>query len=166
MKGDINFRGSLIDHELARARDVRLSRLIARHHEQQTKAKEYTNLIIVAGYAAFFTLLAAVGADIGPRARCASAVLIAVSLMGFICWEVVGMWLRAQTDAKFDELIAPRIEFPAGFEERWDMAVGEVTVDYHRYRAVWPWVLSFVVVTGLSGAAILAGAALAKVLSA
>ncbi|QIF82567.1 hypothetical protein [Brevundimonas sp. 'scallop'] len=144
-----------------RARDARIDRLQARHLDAVSKGKDYTNFVIAAGYAAFFGLWAGVASDIGVRPRCAAAALMGVSLMMFIGWEILSMYQRGKAAKAFNDLcfdVLPRDEF----EQKWDAAIATEHRISNWYIRAWTWVLWPTVATGLSGAAILAGAAAAK----
>lgn len=156
-----SLKGDFLDQAKDRARDRRLDRLVARHAEQMNRAKEYTNIIIVAGYAAFFGLWAGIAQDIDVRARATAAALLTLSLMAFISWEIISMYYRAESHKPFNELLL-QTPYESEFEDSWDAAVAANERIYNRYIKAWPWFLIISVFTGLCGAAILFGAAAAK----
>lgn len=154
-------QGELLNETRDRIRDARISRLVTRHAEAQAKAKEYTNFVIVAGYAAFFALWSGVASDLPSQPRCASAALIGVSLLVFIGWEITTMVARDAADRPFDDICYD--VYPTDdFEGRWERAAAAAARIHNRYRKAWPWVLGVSIVTGLGGAAILTGTAAAK----
>lgn len=160
---DLNLKGEFLDGVRDRERDARLNRLVARHGELTARSRDYANFILVAGYAAFFALWADVAQDVGLIARCATVVLLGLSLIVFIAWELAGMVLRVKAEKPF-AVIRDDVGYEEGFEDRWDAAVAESVRLHAPYQLCWPWVLGFTIVTGMGGAAILTGAALAKVL--
>lgn len=63
------------------------------------RASAFTNIVIVVGYAGFFTSWHSLGSLGFPRWHAAAAMFVLVSAMGFACWEVfkmviVGIYFR------------------------------------------------------------------------
>ena len=57
----------------------------------QSNATAYTNLVLVAGYAGFFTFWATLSSKLPPWLYVVTGLLIIVSLLAFIGWEVTKM---------------------------------------------------------------------------
>ena len=159
----LTIQGDYIGDLEARSRDARLNRLVARHGEVMGKARDYTNIIIVAGYVAFFTLWAGIADDLDVLVRCLTAGLLGLSLVVFVGWEIAGMVIRVIAERPFGEL-DPTDHYPGDFEERWDRAMAVSIRMQRQYITAWPWVLGVSAGPGLAGGALLAGAAFARVL--
>src|SRR5690606_4600684 len=78
-----------------------------------SQAQAYTNLILVAGYAGFFAIWTQLGADMTRATKFWSGLLIALSVAGFIAWEVYGMIQRSRSMLG----IARAVNDPARFEQ-------------------------------------------------
>ena len=154
-------RGDFLDEVRDRARDARIGRHVAFQAERETKAKEYTNFVIVAGYAAFFALWSGIASDLTVRMRCVTVAMMAVSLIVFIGWEILTMVVRGRSAAAFNK-ISFDVEPNDDFDTQWDLARAEAARIEHRYHALWPWFLGTSVVTGMAAAAVLAGAAISR----
>lgn len=85
-------------------------------HESMAAATSYTNVIMVAGYAALFALWAQMsGTGPGkftPLTSFAAAICMSVSVLAFIGWEIFGMTLRATVNNRIAQALndAPRFE--------------------------------------------------------
>lgn len=62
-----------------------------------SQAQAYTNLIMVAGYAGYFTLWGFIRDYLTRATEFWSALLLSVSLSGFVLWEVYCMYCRSQS---------------------------------------------------------------------
>lgn len=85
--------------------------------ESMSAATSYTNVIMVAGYAALFALWAQMsGHEVGkftPLTSLAAAVCMSLSVLAFIGWEIFGMTLRSTVNIS----IAKAVNDPPRFEE-------------------------------------------------
>jgi hypothetical protein len=61
------------------------------------KAAAYNNLIIIAGYAAFFAVWANVKTYLGQREMFYAALFMTISLVCFVVWETTKMFITAKT---------------------------------------------------------------------
>lgn len=163
MTDDFNFKSEAPLGEMFDAdREARLDRLLNRYSEAINRGKEYTNVIILGGYAAFFALWSTVAGDIGPAARCMAGGLLSVSALVFISWEVLQMYVHAQERSDFAAIIDFKGPYPSDFDRKWSALQAR---EYRRLAGLQKWwltVLTISVATGLPGGAILAGAALAR----
>ncbi len=71
----------------------------------QSNHVSYTNLIIVAGYAAFFTFWSTIKNDLPEWLFSVSGLLIIISLIIFIAWEVTKMVLGALNFRKVEHYL-------------------------------------------------------------
>ncbi|WP_158811993.1 hypothetical protein [Beijerinckia sp. L45] len=69
------------------------------------KAEAYTKAIILAGYAGLFGLWSFAQTSLTPREIDIVAVLLGVSLISFVTWEIFVMRQRAITHAKFNQIV-------------------------------------------------------------
>lgn len=125
------------------------------------KARDYTNVIIVAGYAAFFGIWAGLVHDVPAWVRLAAGGLMAVSLLLFVSWELLVMHRRVASGARLGAVLKD-IAYPADFEAAWDEAVAENARRDLRLARFWPLIFYPTCATGLIGGGILGFAALAQ----
>ena len=87
-------------------------------HESISAATNYSNVILVVGYAGLFALLAQFsGTGSGkftPATSFFAAIFLALSAMLFVGWEIFGMTLRSYANIK----IAQSLNQPSQFEAR------------------------------------------------
>lgn len=85
--------------------------------ESMSAATNYTNVIMVAGYAALFALWAQMsGQGVGkftPLTSMTAAISLSLSVLAFIGWEIFGMILRSRVNLN----IVRAINDPPRFEE-------------------------------------------------
>lgn len=85
-------------------------------HESMAAATNYTNVIMVAGYAALFALWVQMsGTGSGkftPLTSFAAAICMSVSVLAFIGWEIFGMTVRSTVNNRIAQALndAPRFE--------------------------------------------------------
>ncbi len=116
------------------------------------KAAAYTNIIIVAGYVAFFTVWSNMKTTLSEREMLLSAFCITLSLIFFIFWEVGKMIINSQSLRGLIEVInAPPDQFGQKLQEQ---QKAEQRLNINLIRA-WFVVLSLTVVPGLIGAGVL-----------
>lgn len=167
MTDDMNFTlrgGELIDDAAERSRNRRWDRIIARYGEQIARGKDYTNVVVLAGYAAFFALWGGVAADIGPVLRCLAGALLIASATVFVIHEISGMYAQATSTSDFGDLLDIQEAYPSDFEDRWDaMRAAQEKRTAWLYR-LWKPCFLFSVTTGVGGAGILAVAMVIKVM--
>lgn len=126
--------------------------------EVLSKARDYSNFIIVAGYAAFFGLWAGMAKDLPPSVRLAIGGLMTVSICGFIGWELVSMHQRMRSGARLAQTLTES-RYPVDFDERWDRALAQNSRGDLRLMGIWPWIYYPTCVTGLVAGLALAAAA-------
>ena len=168
---DLNFTaastGALFDMEAEGERiraDILLERerCIERLHYltgAYTKGREYTQMIVAAGYVAFGALWAGVAKDVPPAARLISGGLLGVSLLLFVAWEIYKMWANQREGWRIGNAItgaASREELAAKIRE----ADAEITFQDAITDRIWPWFFYPSLVSALVGSVILTGAAL------
>jgi uncharacterized membrane protein len=119
-----------------------------------SQAQAYTNLILVAGYAGFFAMWSQVGEDLTKVSRFWSGLLIAISLSGFILWEIYGMIVRSRAMLEIGRAVAE--------PERYEQLIKEQRLKQRdrviKIGRVWIMVLSFIALTGFGSIAIMISA--------
>jgi hypothetical protein len=108
-----------VDHDKLSARyGIAAGRLAAMEQseflEQQRRhlgetfkhASSYANVIVLAGYAAFFALWTSAQAYLHPQLASLTALLMTVSCSIFVLWTVGGMVLTATSLAGYDEALS------------------------------------------------------------
>jgi hypothetical protein len=117
----------------------------------------YNQIIVIGGYAAFFSIWSAFSKDIDRTVVLSSGVLILVSLIVYVTWTVVGMYQLTRRNIEATSTFAEGVE---GFEER--IQTVEVAAQ-QRSRSLlkfWRPVVWASGLTGFAAAALLSGAAL------
>ena len=116
------------------------------------KASSYSNLIIMAGYALFFTFWSNIRGEIGAVWGNRSAALVIVSALVFILWEIAGMISSSLLFKKLYDLgkVAP---------DRFQAEAERVRKETEKFQARWArwWILELIltIVPGFLGAFIL-----------
>jgi hypothetical protein len=83
-------------------------------------ATAYDNVILLAGYAAFFGLWAGVSGDVTPACRLITAALMGVSLFCYILWQIAQMWNRQRFEIKQADAIVELEHDPSKLLVRFD----------------------------------------------
>lgn len=161
---ELDLRVRLVDDVVGEQRAKRLDKLVTVHAQLYSQGRDYTNFILVAGYAAFFALWSGMAGDIASHLRLWSGGLMGVSLLLFISWELVVMYNRMLAGNRLATVLAPS-GYPDDFEARWDEAATAISRRELRSLRLWPYVFFPSVVTGLTGAAILGASAFIAVAS-
>jgi len=86
--------------------------------ESIAAATNYSNVIMVVGYASLFTLLVQMsGSEVGkftPLTSLAAAICLSVSVLAFLGWELFGMVIRSYVNIR----LAQAVNDPGQFEAR------------------------------------------------
>lgn len=166
---DLNFKGEFLHPEEA----VELANIQAALEQEKAvqhfnlavatyqKGREYTNFIIVAGYAAFFALWTDVAKDIDRESRLLSGGLLGLSLVLFIAWEIVKMATNAREGRLLSEAIwgASSRDDLANRSRNAERQINAADMFVHD---LWPAIFIPTVLSGLVGALVLVLAALTE----
>lgn len=165
----LNISGELLDAD--RARELALvevelheDKLIAELHYMvgvYAKGRDYTNVIMVAGYVALLTLWSGVAKDIAPVWRLSSGGLIAISLLAFLTWEVVKMVHLMNEGHVIGGALASKGS-RSDFAREIQWARDKLAMEEARLHDLWPAPFYIALISGLTGAALLAIACLSK----
>lgn len=83
------------------------------------KSAAYTNIIMAAGYAGFFTVWSNMKAYMSPAEMRVSAICMLVSLLVFVLWEVTKMILTSRNLHRLLEVLqSPQPEFDAKLKKQ------------------------------------------------
>ena len=116
------------------------------------KGSKYTNLIIVAGYASFFTFWSNVRNEVNIIDARLSVIYVVISVSFFIAWEILQMIVSSVTLQKLYKLNdVPPAEFKIQMEQR-KSAIKKSEASCGRF---WIYQLLITISFGFSGAAIL-----------
>jgi hypothetical protein len=115
------------------------------------KSSAYTNLIIIAGYVAYFSLWKEVKAFLPVKAMLISALLTAISALIFVLFEVSKMITGSFYFNRIGKELK-NIANPQNLIEKFQNEQQQFTVKQFR---IWVVALGFTLSTGLSGAGIL-----------
>lgn len=113
----------------------------------QTNAVAYTNLVIVAGYAAFFTFWGNLENNLPQWLHALSGLFILLSLLLFLAWEVTKMIWSAFHLRQLERQFHNRPPEP-NLISHFQQAVGTFE---RRINRLWIWFLVPTVVFGLAG---------------
>jgi hypothetical protein len=111
-------------------------------HESMAAATNYTNVIMVAGYAALFTLWVQMSGD-GPGkftrlTSFAAALSLSISVLAFVGWEIAGMVIRS----KVNIALARAVNNPAEFESRVREHREKMSALMRHFQPIWAVVIS------------------------
>jgi hypothetical protein len=116
------------------------------------KAAAYTNLIILAGYAAFFTVWSTMKARMSNTEMLIAAFCVTFSLVFFVFFEVARMVVSAKSLTGLAKVLkAPRQEFDQKLAEQ-ETAAQRLNISFIK---VWIVIMVLTVVPGLVAAAVL-----------
>jgi|GEM_PF-1243133 len=71
-----------------------------------TRARDYTNLLLGAGYAGFFGLWGLTKASLTPLTVFLSGALISLSLASFIAWELYNVWFNSRSSFRLGAAVS------------------------------------------------------------
>ena len=142
----------LVDKAQKNETDQRIDIMIKVASALYDKAVAYTNVIILAGYAAFFTVWSTMKAKMSHREMLVAAFCITFSLVFFVFWEVTKMIVNSKSlTGLLNVLKAPPQEFDQRLAEQ-QKADQRLNIRLLRF---WIVILVFTVVPGLIAAAVL-----------
>lgn len=119
-------------------------------------SSSYNQIVVLAGYAGFFTIWSAMSNALPRWLILFTGGLMAISLIVYVSWTVFGMILgRNQMQRMMNEIA----KGPDGFLERVQGAEAKGAIDANRYMRFWKPVLWLTGIPALTGASLLAGAA-------
>ncbi|QMW22888.1 hypothetical protein [Sandaracinobacteroides saxicola] len=126
-------------------------------------AKNYNNIIIVAGYAAFFALWSGVAGHMETQAKLWTVILMCVSLTSFIIWNVVLMIVQIEAVSLIGKAFKS-VDNEEVFLKAWQSAQNE-RYKYSVLSQKWLWAPTFYVslTTGLLAAVLLGYNALCEI---
>ncbi len=122
-------------------------------NRMQSGHAAYTNLVIAAGYAAYFTLWSTLKGDLPGWLYATSGLLITLSLMIFITWEIMKMIWSAVAFRNIENRLASRVANPEAVT-KWQQ---EILAFDRRVSRIWIWFLAPTVVFGLTSGLCLIG---------
>jgi predicted neutral ceramidase superfamily lipid hydrolase len=142
----------LVDKAQKNETDQRIDIMVKVASALYDKAVAYTNIIILAGYAAFFTVWSTMKAKMSHTEMLVVAFCITFSLVFFVFWEVTKMIVNSKSlKGLLNVLKAPRREFDQRLAEL-QKADQRLNIRLLRF---WIVILVFTVVPGLIAAAVL-----------
>jgi hypothetical protein len=109
-----------------------------------SQARAYTNVVLAAGYAGLFGLWSTFKDALPQQAKLLCGLLIATSLALFLCWELLGMFVRHRMLAGMTRLLSAGDAFEGLLENH---AAKERNLQI-RVLILWPYFLWPTIVTG------------------
>ena len=122
----------------------------------------YNQVVVLAGYAGFFTIWSAVREDIPHWLLLVSGLLMAASLIVYVGWTV---WSMILSRTGMQRLLNEIAKGPDGYLERVQAAEAKNITQVNAYMRLWKPVLWLSGAPALLGGLLLAGAAFASVIS-
>jgi hypothetical protein len=122
-------------------------------NRMQSGHAAYTNLVIAAGYAAYFTLWSTLKGDLPNWLYATSGLLITLSLLIFIAWEIAKMIWSAIAFRNIENRLASRAGSPEAIT-KWQQEI--LTFD-RRVSRIWVWFLVPTIMFGLISSLCLIG---------
>lgn len=135
---------------------ARMEKLIAFNVETFERAATYDNIIMIGGYAAFFTVWTGVTPHIGRAPVLWAGGLICVSLALYVFWHIYQMSARYRAQRRFAAVIEQNDV--STFDRQWHDAEIAYKRDMSIVLSRWLFVFVPSVVTGLAAAVVLSGA--------
>jgi hypothetical protein len=146
----------------AHQKDIQ-DKLIELNSQTYSSAASYDNVVIIAGYAAFFTLWAGVNKDVTPYCRVVTVTLMGTSLLFYIAWHMLQMLTRQSHEFKRAGVFK-HMQDSARFNAEWVSATQAQEVAFQRILRLWPWLFIPSLVLGFGGGIVLTYNALAVAL--
>jgi hypothetical protein len=148
--------------ESERAAELLRERYVKFSSESFGHAAAYDNVVVIAGYAAFFALWSAVAKDISPLARLTTVSLMGASLMLYITWHMIQMLTRQRYDRQRAAAFAHQND-PEVFDRVWQDVERRRGIAMQQTLRFWPFVFVPSLFCGFAGGATLTYNALATV---
>lgn len=155
---EMNLKGEFVDDVHRQWVFTYYDRYVSAQAEVFSKARDYTNIIIVAGYAAFFGIWAGMASDLPQRVRLIAGGLMAISLVLFVTWELITMHGRVAAGRRLGNVLR-EAAYPDDFEEKWNAALAENHREDLKVARYWAWIFYPTCFTGLLGGCAIAVAA-------
>lgn len=132
--------------------DKQIDAMIQLNEKLMSNSSNYTNLIMVAGYAGFFAFWSTLTGKIPAMLFSACGLLITLSLTLFIGWEIIKMFWSAKHMRRTQAILA-QSRRPATVAD-YEKAIQQFNVEAHK---VWMMFLIPSVITGVLAAVMLVG---------
>lgn len=144
-----------ITPEQAMSWEAQLERLRKHAADTSEYATRYTNLVIAAGFAAFFAVWSAFIPHLPRWATLLTGSLIGAALILFIAWTVYQAWENGLSAKRTAAALLGATQ--QNFSARWDAVTKAERLAILRIYTLWPWIFLPTVALGLSAAVLLAG---------
>jgi hypothetical protein len=139
--------------QVACEQDKSIAMLMQLNEKQMSHATNYTNLILVAGYAGFFGFWTTLSGRLPGKVYALTGLLALLSLILFIGWEVVKMvWTNVHLRHTNTILTDPKTK--GKHAQLWEASTALYSVNVHR---VWLCFLVPTLITGLGAGTLLLG---------
>jgi len=130
--------------------ELRRERLIDHAAGVYGHAANYDNVIIVAGYVAFFALWQGVAADVTPQARLLTCAGMGVSLLIYIGWTIAQMLVRQNFEHERADILS--IADTSEFHRLWEDNSRRHKIAELRLIRFWPYTFVPTVILGVGSA--------------
>ena len=139
--------------------DPQVAKVLAAQYDNQLKlltaaysqAQAFFNVVIVAGYAAFFALWKLADPALGDLQELGAAFLLSFSLICFVTWQVAQMFITSRSLLGIATAVKDPVEFPRLIEEHNE----QEAIRMRSLGRVWRVVLVLTILPAAGGAAIL-----------
>lgn len=131
------------------------------HRDMYGFANSYDNILMLAGYGAFFALWAGIADDVTEVTRAICVVGLGISLISYIVWQLIQMLTRQRWEFERAEAFERELE-PEAFNDIWDKALEKYTKRQNReIRIYWPITFGTSVILGIGSGIFLVSQAIA-----
>ncbi len=139
--------------------ETRNARLLDAFEREVAISKSYATVVTGAGYAALLAIWAGLRDHVDKASLLWSAVLISISVVSFVAWEMLKVGLTNVASAKYNQVVAAKfhdVDFEAAVGNVRAAASADATA-LNRYQPISFWLST---VTGFSAAGLLAWASM------
>ena len=134
-------------------RDKDIGALMELNEKLMTHATNYTNLVMVAGYAGFFGLWATLVGRLPDWLYALCGLLALLSLLLFVSWEIIKMVWGSLHMRRTNDMITK----PVRGTKPLDLVIAASALHSVRVQKIWLWFLIPTVVFGIAAALLLIG---------
>ena len=131
------------------------------HRDMYGFANSYDNVLMIAGYGAFFALWTSIAHDITQISRAITVIAMGVSLLFYVAWHLIQMISRQRWEFERSEAFQHELD-PETFNRIWNDALEKYLKRQNReIRLFWPAIFATSVALGLGSGIFLVSQAIA-----
>lgn len=139
-------------------------RINALYSAQFEKANSYNSVVITLGFAGLFAIWNEMSPDLHRWDSALIAVWLGASLLVYVFWVMVGMYLQAKQNAAIGRVVQQPFDTAAERQEAFERATASTQKAAVIMQGVWRWVFFTAASLGFGGGLILVSLAFLRVL--